>query len=69
MPSYVSIVVKYKNEGVLVLTWIKDVWIFKNKKAVHLFTHNSTNFLYQTNQRTLILPDGKLFSVSYEDYM
>ena len=26
--------------------------IFQNKKVVHLFTHNSANFLYQTNQWT-----------------
>ena len=38
------------NEGVFLLTWIKHMWIFKNKEVVHLFTHNCTSFLYQTNQ-------------------
>ena len=37
------------NEGVLVLTLIKHMRIFKNK-VVHLFSHNSRSFLYQTNQ-------------------
>ena len=40
------------NEGVLVLSWIKRVRIFQNKKVVHLFIPNSANFLYQTNQWT-----------------
>ena len=44
------------NEGVLVLTWIKHMGIFKNKKVVQLFTHNFTSFLYQTNQWISLFP-------------
>ena len=50
------------NEGVLVLSWIKRVRIFQNKKVVHLFTHSSATFLYQTNQWHI--RDGKFFFVS-----
>ena len=49
MPLCVSTEVKYQQ-----LTWIKHMWIFKNKKVVHLFTHNSTSFLYQTNHQWIL---------------
>ena len=51
------------NEGVLVLTWIKHIGIFKNKKVVHLFSYNFTSFLYQTNQWI------SLFSFSLSPYL
>ena len=39
-----------KNEGVLVLSRIRLVKILQNNKVVRLFTPNSADFLYQTNQ-------------------
>ena len=35
------------NEGVLVLSWIKRVRIFQNKRVVQLFNPSSATFLYQ----------------------
>ena len=47
-------VVKTDNEGVLVLSRIKHMRTFQNKKVVHLFTHNSANFLYPVNNEHAI---------------